>query len=185
MKKLLLTLMIITFIVSCGNEKKENTDTVNDELISADDFPILLGIQEINSIKSPPYAMWYMENYRYAAKQEILGQLKIALNGKKMTLFMGTWCEDSREQVPAIISILDAIQYDTSNITLIMVSRDKDTPEGLEKGFDIQYVPTIILYENEKELGRIVEMPVETLEQDLLKIATGEIYHHAYSEDHD
>ena len=63
-----------------------------------------------------------------------------------------------------------------------MVSEDKDTPEGLEEGMDIQYVPTIILFKNGEELGRIVESPVETLEKDLLKIAKGEPYEHTYAD---
>ncbi|MEJ2614863.1 MAG: hypothetical protein P8Z35_07895 [Ignavibacteriaceae bacterium] len=38
----------------------------------------------------------------------------------------------------------------------------------------IELVPTIIFYKDEKELGRIVETPNDSLEKDILKILTGD-----------
>jgi len=35
---------------------------------------------------------------------------------------------------------------------------------------DIHFVPTIIFYMNDEEVGRIVEMPYESLEKDMLEI---------------
>ncbi len=188
MKKTCLVLMLSIVLFSCGNKEK-NTDAENNETleeikdideIDPNDMPVLLGKQEINAIKSPPYSKWFIEGYRYALDQKKLGPLKTALEGKTITVFMGTWCEDSRTQVPPLLAILDAISYDNSKITLITVSRDKDTPEGYEDDLNILYVPTIILYDGESEMGRIVEYPVESLEADLLKIATGEEYKHSY-----
>lgn len=190
MKKTLLTLAFATFIFSCGNKEKEE-ESVSKEIlqevkemeeIHPDDLPVLIGKKEIEDIKKPPYTKWFMESYRYEFDQPKMGALKTALEGKSITIFMGTWCEDSRLQVPALISILDAIAFDKSKVTLITMSRDKDTPDGFENDKNIEYVPTIILYDNEKELGRIVEYPIETLEADLLKIATGQEYTPAYSE---
>ncbi len=183
MKKTLLILACVAMLVSCNDKKEKEPETITEtEEINYDDLPVLLGKHEINTIKEPPYHQWFMENYRYSANQSALGQLKSALENVEITIFMGTWCEDSRIQIPALLNILVAIQYDQSKINLIAVSEDKDTPEGLEEGYDINYVPTIILYENGEELGRIVEYPVESLEADLLAIATGEEYNHAYSD---
>lgn len=188
MKKTFLTLLIATFIISCGNKEKENdTEEIQQEVIDMeeihpDDLPVIVGKQEISAIKSPPYTKWFMESYRYAFDQSKMGALKTALEGKTITIFMGTWCEDSRKQVPALLSILDAITYDPSKITLITMTEDKDTPEGLEEGKNIEYVPTIIVYNNNVEMGRVVEYPIESLEADLLKIATGQEYTPAYSE---
>lgn len=183
MKRTFLILLVSTLLFACGNEKKQETDSQSEtELSAEEELPVLLGKQEITAIKSAPYSSWFMENYKYSPNQKVLGSLKEALEGKKMTIFMGTWCEDSQRQVPALLNVLDAIKYDTSTINLITVSEEKDTPEGLEEGFDIQFVPTIILYDGDQELGRIVEYPIQTLEEDLLKIAKGEEYNHAYSD---
>lgn len=192
MRKTIFTVLLASFILSCGNketEKEQATETneVSQEVkdmdeLHPDDMPVLIGKKDIDAIKKPPYTKWYMENHRYTFDQSKMSALKTALEGKTITIFMGTWCEDSRTQVPPVLSILEAISFDKSKITLIAMSRDKDTPENLEAGKNIEYVPTIIVYNNNVEMGRIVEYPMETLEADLLKIATGQDYTPAYSE---
>jgi hypothetical protein len=52
----------------------------------------------------------------------------------------------------------------------------------LEDGFDITNVPTFIFYRNGKEINRIVESPVISLEKDMLSILAGEVYKHTYAE---
>lgn len=186
MKKTLLALFVSALFISCGNEKKENENQQNEDVTTIEEdieIPVLVGKQDISALKTPPHAKWFMENYKYKANQQKLGPLKTALEGKKLTIFLGTWCSDSQQQVPALLSILDAIKYDDSNITLITMSENKDTPEGLEDGLNILYVPTIIVYNNDVEMGRIVEFPVESLEADLLAIASGQEYKHPYSEE--
>jgi len=184
MKKTLLILLVTTLFFACGNEKKEKENHHEDVVTyeEDEDLPILVGKQEISAIKSAPHARWFMENYKYSPNQKKLGPLRTALEGKKITIFMGTWCSDSQQHVPALLNVLDAIKYDSSNITLITMSEDKDTPEGLEDGLNILYVPTIIVYDNNVEMGRIVEYPVESLEADLLAIASGEDYKHSYAD---
>ena len=62
------------------------------------------------------------------------------------------------------------------------VSHDKDTPNGLEKGHNIEYVPTIIFIRDGDTLNRIVEYAHGTLEQDMLTILEGKDYTSAYAE---
>ena len=96
--------------------------------------------------------------------------------------FIGTWCEDSQREIPAFYKTLEMAGYNPKNLQLITVSRDKDTPEGLENNFDITYVPTFIFYKDKKELGRIVESTRETLEEDILTILSGHPYKHTYAD---
>jgi hypothetical protein len=65
---------------------------------------------------------------------------------------------------------------------MIAVTHDKDTPQGYETDFNIEYVPTIIFYRNGEVLNRIVEYPQITLEKDMLAILKGEPYKHAYED---
>lgn len=186
MKKTILLLAMVTILFACVNDKKEkeqDAEEIEAETeMAIEDMPILLGVQNRKTIQSKPYSAWFTKNYMYQPDQKSLAALNKSLDGISITIFMGTWCEDSQLQVPALYGILDAIKYDSEKVTLITVSEEKETPLGLEKGMDIQYVPTIILYKNGKELGRIVEAPVETLEADLVKIAKGEAYKHTYEE---
>ena len=60
--------------------------------------------------------------------------------------------------------------YNTKNITLIGVNSDKNALSVNVENFNIKLVPTFIIYQKDNELGRIVESPNKSLEEDLWKI---------------
>jgi hypothetical protein len=47
---------------------------------------------------------------------------------------------------------------------------NKKSPEGLERKYKIEYVPTFIVLQNGKELGRIVEKIKQPIEEEVLSI---------------
>jgi len=67
-------------------------------------------------------------------------------------------------------------------IQLIGMSEQKTTPQNYEKGLEIFNVPTYIFKKNGKEINRIVEFPVETLEKDIFKILSGQEYKNIYAD---
>ena len=85
---------------------------------------------------------------------------------------MGTWCSDSRREVPRFFKILDAVNYPSDKVAIICVDEDKKTRGNELTGLKIELVPTLIFYKNGNELGRIVESPNDTLEKDIIKILT-------------
>ncbi len=90
---------------------------------------------------------------------------------------MGTWCSDSRREVPRFYKIMDEVGF--ADFDMITVNRAKQA-NGLEKGYNLNYVPTFILFKNGKEIGRFVERVVnDSLENDLLLIASGKGYKHS------
>jgi len=68
---------------------------------------------------------------------------------------------------------LDGIGFPSNEMDLITLDRDKKSGLGLEDGKNIHHVPTIIIYKRGKELGRIIESPIETLEEDIFNILIG------------
>lgn len=63
---------------------------------------------------------------------------------------------------------------------IIGVDRDKKTPTSSATENGITNVPTFIFYKDGKEVNRIVESPVEFLEDDILAILSGADYKHTY-----
>lgn len=169
---------------------KENKNTSSSSIFQSeskdsiiDKELVLLGPQTRGRLQEPPYKEWFEKRYdEYVLDEELVAPLADALNDKDIVIFMGTWCEDSQREVPALYKILDKIGYDQSKLSLITVSRDKTTPDGLEKGLKIEYVPTIIIKKHNVELNRFVESPRESLAKDLLAIANREEYTPTYSE---
>ena len=74
------------------------------------------------------------------------------------------------------------MNFNYKNLELVAVDRSKKTPDNLQEGFNIIRVPTFIFYKNGEEIGRFVEYPRETVEEDILKIVSGEPYKHSYEE---
>ena len=96
---------------------------------------------------------------------------------------MGTWCPDSRREVPKLLKLLDDVNFKEKNLEIYSMDRSKSTENDYEEGLDIQRVPTIIFFDkNGKEVNRFVEFPQKTLEKDILKIVTEQPYKNVYAE---
>ena len=64
--------------------------------------------------------------------------------------------------------IIDNLHGDKPAIDYIGVNRDK-LADGLDiSHLNIDFIPTFIFYENGREIGRIVETPASTMENDML-----------------
>lgn len=95
--------------------------------------------------------------------------------GAEVTVFLGTWCGDSRREVPRFWRALDLSGADVPfAIHYIGVDRQKKEPSAPVTNNDIRYVPTFIVHREGREVGRIVEESPNGIEKDLLALLTGQ-----------
>lgn len=107
----------------------------------------------------------------YVPDAATLIELKKLVKNEKIKIVFGTWCGDSKVNVPNFFKVLDALHFKEKNVEIIAVDGNKKAENGIIDGLDIQRVPTFIVFDKKgKELGRIVEHPKTTLEADLLEI---------------
>lgn len=106
----------------------------------------------------------------YKADETTLKQLAGKLKGVKVTVVMATWCGDSKEWVPRFYKIMDELKFNYKHLTLISVDRTKKAPGTIADDLKIELVPTFIFYRKKVELGRIVEVPGDLMEKEILKI---------------
>jgi thiol-disulfide isomerase/thioredoxin len=97
-------------------------------------------------------------------------QPKLKDNSLSFLLVGGSWCGDSRTGMPQIYKLFGEAGYDIDKIRLYGVNRDKNEPTNIAKLHGIEKVPTLIVFRNEKEIGRIIETPAISWEDDLLEI---------------
>jgi tetratricopeptide (TPR) repeat protein len=143
---------------------------------------ILYGsIQKADLLKAP-FADWFTPGYDdYQPDPKINDQLT-KLYGKEITIqiFLGTWCGDSKREVPRLLKILDETGFPEKNLRIIGLgsgdSLVKQSPQHEEEGQGIFRVPTVIVYRKGIEINRINEFPVLSLEHDLYAILNGQTY---------
>mgnify|MGYP000135567510 CR=1 FL=1 len=186
----LILFLALSIVVSCNQLTKKKSDEpqtqekviIPDALLGKDwdGNEILVG--KISYAQMTQYsAAWFDKEYDlYKVNAERLAQIKPLLKDKRVVLLMGTWCEDSQREVPGMMKILNAAGYNTAEMEIIAVDEDKKTVEGLEKKFALTYIPALIFFDGEKEVNRIVEFPINTLEQDMLDILSGKDYKNVY-----
>jgi thiol-disulfide isomerase/thioredoxin len=116
----------------------------------------------------------FLTSYEQSAiEPPFIDMLQKVQDGAEVFVFLGTWCSDSKRDVPRFLRIADEIGMNEGRYTLYSLDRKKESPEGLEKNYQIERVPTFIFLRNGKEIGRIVELPKTTLEGDMLSILAG------------
>jgi thiol-disulfide isomerase/thioredoxin len=130
-----------------------------------------IGICERTVFADTNFAWWYNPEYEnYEPNKNDIDAIASRIAGVKIKIVFGTWCSDSRREVPRFLKILDSVKFNPACLQLICVDRNKSA-EGTEVDkLGIELVPTFIIYKDEKEIGRIVETPRATLEEDLEKI---------------
>jgi thiol-disulfide isomerase/thioredoxin len=155
-------------------------------LFAQNQEPKLIGTVSEDALRKEPYASWFVKNYdEYQPNQDIITQLKSyppegRLSIYKVKIFFGTWCGDTKREMPRFLKVLDQIGFPKSNITFIALDNDdknyKQSPTHEEKGMSIYRVPTFVFYEKGKEIARINELPVQSTERDLLQIFKNQLY---------
>ena len=138
--------------------------------------PMLLGKITIEELQQEPFNEWYqMEFDGYEVDTELTNAISDP-GQYTYEVFLGTWCGDSRRELPRMEKIFSEMGIDMSNVLIVTLDRDKTSPSGEQEGKDIRYVPTLIVSKDNQEIGRIVESPsseTATLESDLFEISLG------------
>lgn len=164
--KLVIVLLLILSSFLFGQESKIIIDSISNKLM-------LVGISERAAYQDSNFAWWFNSEYtNYDVDTETLLNYKDMFEGKIVKVVLGTWCSDSRREVPRMLKILDFINFPKDKIFFINVDREKIGISNEADVLNIELVPTFIFYDHGEEIGRIIETPVESLEKDLAKIIT-------------
>jgi hypothetical protein len=168
MNKLLTAILLLFAIHSSAQSlNKKTQDPTKNKLV------MINQCTRDSLINFPEFKTVYDNQYPdYAPDSTTITKLKPLVQGLKVTIVLGTWCGDSKLQVPHFFKVLDQIGVTEKDVTLICVDGHKKAENGLTDNLNIERVPTFIFSKNGKEVGRIIESPKTTLEQDFLAIVS-------------
>lgn len=120
---------------------------------------------------------WDADYAGYAPSATALKVLAAVDEPLEIICVLGTWCHDSEREVPRFWKILDEAANPNLVLTMFAVGRTADVAADevlAELGFEenprqtygAEYVPTFVFLKDGLELGRIIETPTASLEED-------------------
>ncbi len=168
MRTIFIILSAAFLLHSCGSGEGVN-ETIFDEHSEQE---ILIGKCTIDGFKKEPFNIWYTDEYsKYDVDLDALTEIgSKKMDAVRIKIVLGTWCHDSQREIPRFMKILDKISFPESNYEFYCLDGKKKI-EGMDiSSLDIQRVPTIIVYFQDEELGRIIETPLASLEKDFSEI---------------
>lgn len=120
------------------------------------------------------FPLWKPGFEQYKADSALVKQLSDVLpKDLEVLVFLGTWCGDSRREVPRFLRLAREAGIQEKQLRLYGVDVVKKMEGTLIDDYQIKRVPTFVFLLKGKEVGRITEYPVQTLEADLLGIFKG------------
>ena len=166
-------LFVILFLVGIVNIYGQDTNRLTVEEKSGK--PMLFGFCTREAFQDTNFSWWFNSEYNnYEVDSISLEGLKAVANDYSVLIFMGTWCSDSRREVPRLFKIFDWLGMSEKSIAIFCVGRDKIVGDDVVDDMEIELVPTLIFYHQGDEIGRIIEVPDESLEIDMKEIILGD-----------
>ena len=163
MKTLFIVFLSLPLFITAQSNFKESVDTIRHR-------KMLIGEGRSSALKTDTNFSWFNKNYaEYEPDKEAISTIKKHGKGVSFIVFAGTWCGDTKRELPRFYKVMDAVGMPESNINLYMVDRTKKSADGLTKKYKIKSVPTIILLRDGHEIKRIVEKPRKSIEKDLAR----------------
>jgi thiol-disulfide isomerase/thioredoxin len=138
--------------------------------------PVLLGPITREQVEAA-VPDWVQTEVESAPEKTAVAALAAVPPGAEVTVYMGSWCGDSRRELSRLWRTLDESGGSLPcKISYIGVDHDKKEPAALVAGVDLLYVPTFIVKRDGHEVGRIVESSPHGVEQDLLALLSGSVH---------
>jgi thiol-disulfide isomerase/thioredoxin len=156
-----LSYVLALLFLACGASKESPKEEM------------LLGWVDRPSIERATYPQFRPNYDTIAVSQDIVEMIREVHDGIDYVVFFGTWCKDSKREVPRFHKVVDLAGIGAERIRYYAVDRSKKSSDGLTEQYNIEFVPTFIFLKDGKEIGRIVEKPQSTLEDDMLSILAG------------
>ncbi|MGA7161507.1 MAG: thioredoxin family protein [Bacteroidota bacterium] len=132
---------------------------------------ILIGRISPSLLDSDSSFQWYRQNYAsFTPDSASIVFLSSAARNIHFIVFGGTWCGDTKRDLPKFFKTMSLAHIPEANIELYGVDRLKKSSDGLAEKYHLTNVPTFIVLTDGKEIGRIVEEPTVGIEFDLVQL---------------
>ncbi|HEX6201745.1 MAG TPA: hypothetical protein VF100_02005 [Thermoanaerobaculia bacterium] len=166
-------LLLALAVPACGGAEEPEAASGDDE-----ERPPLVGPVSRAEVEAhqPDWVAAEVEAAPDAAAAQALTRVE---PGAEVTVFLGTWCSDSKRELARLWRGLDDAGVFSEDdlpfaIEYVAVDREKTDPAGRAAAAGVEYVPTFVVSRDGEEAGRMVEESAAGIEHDLLALLSGE-----------
>ena len=163
--KILLTASVLVLLSGCAAQSYSIVTEPSGQRVLMGEFPL-------NVLRTDTsFAGWYQKEFSaYEPARRETELLAEADKNCSVVVCMGTWCSDSQREVPRFMKVVESAGIPAANIRFFGVDHQKRSPENSARKYNVTLVPTIIVFREGAEIGRITEMPEVSMENDLERI---------------
>ena len=149
---LFLSFLSALAVVSCLAAEEELTGPVTREILF-EKFP-----------------EWQAVAAAYQPRPDCVDKLRAFGREVRVEIYLGTWCSDSQAHVNEFFKVLEMADSPLFRVSCTAIPQDKDKRAPFYQGKDIVKLPTFCVFVDGREIGRIVETPERSVEEDLVRI---------------
>jgi thiol-disulfide isomerase/thioredoxin len=136
------------------------------------DDSVLLGPVSREKVEAVPE--WVQAEVDARPEAAAAAALAAVEPGAEVVVYLGSWCGDSRREVPRFWKALDAAGAAVPfSVRYVAVDRQKKEPADAVAADGIRFLPTFIVRRGGHEAGRVVETSPKGIESDLLALLNG------------
>ena len=106
----------------------------------------------------------------YSPRLDVISRLQEVSEVVRVEIYLGAWCPDCRQRVSAYLKIMDMVRNPMIRTTYTGLPRDRAARGPYTEGKNIERIPTFIVFLRDQEIGRIIETPALSVEEDLWNI---------------
>ena len=115
MKNNILIILLIT-VFSCNSSISSNKNSSETEL----DYVDIIGFFDRKELTKDPHKTWFNKNYKeYKFDKKTIDKLKPLFKDVEIKIFIGTWCSDSRKELPVFFKLMDKLKINNNKIEMI------------------------------------------------------------------
>lgn len=132
---------------------------------------ILIGEIDRSVLEHDLAFAWFKTGYdKYVPETAPVESLKTSAHNLRFIVFLGTWCSDSKAEVPKYFKFFDALHVPADHITMFGLDRMKKAENRDAESYGVTKVPTLVVISGKTEIGRIVEQPRQGIEEDIRRM---------------
>ena len=84
-----------------------------------------------DQLENSTHNSWFVENNNaHSLNEALISQIDSLFYDIEVTIYMGTWCEDSQREVPGFFKIIDALEANDQIQPIIGLNEDKVSHDG-------------------------------------------------------